>query len=261
LATKNVNILDTILKDQIQQDNILGAIAVQAGLVDVLKSLDVIPTAVYGDSWGKIVSAYYYDLITIEETALTAYKISQEQSNVHFDGIAKFNSLLKSVPKRQDQYFSKTPNLQNLELHGHSLSHETLLKMPKNSLVLNVSDQQLDNKDVLHLEGNLVNFLEVLGRYLPKFRLLVGFHLISCRLYECGYNPQLHKLYPEIMYPVSRGTPMISPMVKWDHDKSWFAYKFTEFIASDAEQMDYDVSNDYEEFKHIAGHVIDGLLD
>jgi hypothetical protein len=50
-------------------------------------------------------------------------------------------------------------------------------------------------------------------------------------------------------------------MVKWDHDKSWFAYKFTEFIASDAEQRDYNVSNDYEEFKHVAGHVIDGLLD
>jgi hypothetical protein len=54
---------------------------------------------------------------------------------------------------------------------------------------------------------------------------------------------------------------MISPMVKWDHDKSWFTYKFTKFIASDAEQRYYDVSNDYEEFKHIAGHVIDGLLD
>jgi hypothetical protein len=54
---------------------------------------------------------------------------------------------------------------------------------------------------------------------------------------------------------------MISPMVKWDHDKSWFAYKFTEFIASGAEQRDYNVSNDYEEFKHVAGHVIDGLLN
>jgi hypothetical protein len=171
LATKNVNILDTILKDQIQEDNILGAIAVQVGLVDVLKSLELIPTAVYGDSWGKIIRAYYYDLITIEETALTAYKISQESSNIHFDSIAKFSSLLKSVPKRQDPYFSKTPNLANLQLRGHSLSHEMLIKMPKNSLVLNVSDQKLDNKEVLILEGNLVNFLEVLGRYLPKSRL------------------------------------------------------------------------------------------
>jgi hypothetical protein len=162
LAIKNVNILDTILKNQIQKGNLLGAIAVQVGLVDLLKSLELLPTAVYGDSWGKIVSDYYYDLITIEEAALTAYKISQEPLN--FDDIAKFNSLLKPVPKRQDRYFSK--NLKNLELRGH----ETLLKIPKNSLVLNVSDQKLDNKDVLLLEGNLVNFLEVLGRYLSKSR-------------------------------------------------------------------------------------------
>ncbi|KAH0813343.1 hypothetical protein GEV33_009449 [Tenebrio molitor] len=245
LATKNVNISDAISKDQIQEDNLLGAIAVQAGLVDVLKSLELIPTAVYGDSWGKLVSAYYYDVITIEETVLTVYKISQKQSdfesNMLFDAIPEFKSLLKSVTKRRDRYFCKTPNLPNLEFRGHSLSHETLLNMPKNSLVLNVSDQQLDNKDVLLVEGNLVNFLEVLGR-----------------LYECGHNPQLHKLYPEIVYPVSRGTPMISPMVKWDHDRSWFTYKFTQFIASEIEQMDYNVSNGYEEFKHIAGHVIDG---
>jgi hypothetical protein len=89
LAIKNVNILDTILKNQIQKDNLLGAIAVQVGLVDLLKSLELLPTAVYGDSWGKIVSDYYYDLITIEDAALTAYKISQESSNIHFDGIAK----------------------------------------------------------------------------------------------------------------------------------------------------------------------------
>jgi hypothetical protein len=165
LATKNVNILDTFLKDQIQKDNLLGAIAMQVGLVDLLKSLVLLPTVVYGDSWGKIVSDYYYGLITIEEAALTAYKVSQESSNIHFDGIAKFNSLLKPVPKRQDRYFSK--NLKNLELRGH----ETLLKIPKNSLVLNVSDQKLDNKDVLLLEGNLVNFLEVVGRYLSKSRL------------------------------------------------------------------------------------------
>jgi fatty acid synthase len=40
------------------------------------------------------------------------------------------------------------------------LSDEILFKMLKKSLVLNVSDQKLDNTNVLLLEGNLVNFLE-----------------------------------------------------------------------------------------------------
>jgi hypothetical protein len=175
LAIKNVNILDTILKNQIQKDNLLGAIAVQVGFVDVLKSLELIPTAVYGDSWSKVVSAYYYDVITIEETALTAYKISQKplnfESNVLFDGIPELNSLPKSVPKKQNRYFAKNTNLPKLELRGDFLSHETLLKVPKHSFVLNVSDQHLNDKDVLLAESNVVMFLEVLGRYLPKSRL------------------------------------------------------------------------------------------
>jgi hypothetical protein len=140
LATKNVNILDTILKNQIQEDNIVGAIAVQIGLVDVLKSLELIPTAVYGDSWGKIVSSYYDDVITIEETVLTAYKINQKPSD--FVSNALFNGTV-----------------------------ELKEKMSKNSFVLNVSDQHLNNKDLLLAEGNAVMFLEMLGRYLPKSRL------------------------------------------------------------------------------------------
>jgi hypothetical protein len=172
LATKNVNIFDTILKDEIQEDNLLGAIAVQVGLVDVLKSLELLPTAMYGDSWGKIVSAYYYDVITIEETALTAYNISQKPSdfvsNVLFDGIPELNSLPKSVPKKQGRYFSKNPNQ---ELRCDALGRETLLKEPKNSFVLNISDQHLNNKDVLLSEGDVVMFLEVLGRYRPKSKV------------------------------------------------------------------------------------------
>jgi hypothetical protein len=172
LATKNTNILDAILKDQIQEDNILGAIAVQIGLVDVLKSLELLPTAVYCDSWSKVVSAYYYDVITIEETALTAYKISQKPSdfvsNVLFDGIPELNSLPKSVPKKENRYFAKNTNLSILDSPGDFLGHETLLNVSKNSFVLNVSDQHLNDKDVLLAEGNVVMFLEVLGRYLPK---------------------------------------------------------------------------------------------
>jgi hypothetical protein len=166
------------LKDEIQEDNLLGAIVVQVGLVDVLKSLELLPTTVYDDSWGKIVSAYYYDVITIEETALRAYKISQKPSdfvsNVPFDDTSELHSVLKSVPKKQDRYFSKNPNQ---ELCGDTLGRETLLKVPKNSFVLNISDQHLNNKDVLLSEGDVVMFLEVLGRYKPKIQSVSWFSL------------------------------------------------------------------------------------
>lgn len=32
----------------------------------------------------------------------------------------------------------------------------------------------------------------------------------------------LSRLYPAISFPVSRGTPMISPLIKWNHKKDWY---------------------------------------
>jgi len=34
-------------------------------------------------------------------------------------------------------------------------------------------------------------------------------------LYNCGFQPQIASLYPSVNFPVSRGTPMISPFVRY----------------------------------------------
>jgi hypothetical protein len=36
-----------------------------------------------------------------------------------------------------------------------------------------------------------------------------------------GLTPQVSKLYPAVQFPVSRGTPSISPLVSWDHTENW----------------------------------------
>lgn len=85
--------------------------------------------------------------------------------------------------------------------------------------------------------------------------------LLIYSLYTIGFNPQLAKLYPEVQFPVSRGTPMIAPTVRWDHTKEWpipkegYSYQKQSFEQS----VIIDVSNpDYENLK---GHVIDGLYN
>ena len=45
-------------------------------------------------------------------------------------------------------------------------------------------------------------------------------------LFELGLQPQLANLYPPVQYPVSRGTPMISPLVQWDHSEDRHVMKF-----------------------------------
>jgi hypothetical protein len=36
-----------------------------------------------------------------------------------------------------------------------------------------------------------------------------------------GPVPQVSKLYPAVQFPVSRGTPSISPLVSWNHTDDW----------------------------------------
>ena len=35
------------------------------------------------------------------------------------------------------------------------------------------------------------------------------------KLYNCGLQPQVANLYPSVEFPVSRGTPMISPSIRY----------------------------------------------
>ncbi|XP_015113123.1 fatty acid synthase [Diachasma alloeum] len=77
-------------------------------------------------------------------------------------------------------------------------------------------------------------------------------------LYDVGLQPEIWKLYPEVKFPVSRGTPMISPLIKWDHSEDWFVscYKQKDRTTSGERQVELSISD--EEFEYMAGHIIDG---
>jgi len=50
--------------------------------------------------------------------------------------------------------------------------------------------------------------------------------LLCISLFELGLQPQLANLYPPVQYPVSRGTPMISPLVRWEHSEDRYVMKY-----------------------------------
>lgn len=45
--------------------------------------------------------------------------------------------------------------------------------------------------------------------------------ILYFRLYQEGLNPHLQKLYPEVSFPVSQETPMLSHLVEWKHSEDW----------------------------------------
>lgn len=78
------------------------------------------------------------------------------------------------------------------------------------------------------------------------------------RLFELGIQLDLASLYPKIQYPVSRETPMISPVLAWEHSKDWLvAYYGTKPPSKSGERyISLSVSGIDNIF--YAGHVIDG---
>ncbi|XP_077296458.1 fatty acid synthase-like [Arctopsyche grandis] len=77
-------------------------------------------------------------------------------------------------------------------------------------------------------------------------------------LYEAGLNPQLANLYPKVDLPVSSGTPMISPLVEWEHSEDWFvtSYKVNEKMMSGERIVRTAITD--EDTEYMLGHVVDG---
>ncbi|KAJ8919481.1 hypothetical protein NQ315_002102 [Exocentrus adspersus] len=98
----------------------------------------------------------------------------------------------------------------------------------------------------------LLDFLKGLGRV----------NLSNFSLYEIGYNPQINKLYPDINLPVSRGTRMISPYIKWKHSRSKTIPMFNLEVAAHANISDrtFAIQVDNTEWNFIKGHMVDGRI-
>lgn len=70
----------------------------------------------------------------------------------------------------------------------------------------------------------------------------------------------LSKLYPPVSYPVSRGTPMISPLIKWKHERDWHV-PFQDFnsvapLSSNGHKV--VITHEKAEFRYLLDYVKDG---
>ena len=57
---------------------------------------------------------------------------------------------------------------------------------------------------------------------------------------------------------MSRGTPMISPHIKWDHGEDSYVMKFENEVATKSGERKVTISLSDPNFEFIVGHTIDG---
>jgi fatty acid synthase len=68
----------------------------------------------------------------------------------------------------------------------------------------------------------------------------------------------IENLYPPVEFPVSRGTPMISPLMRWDHSEDWYVPTFQIQRKSESCERNVKLSLKDIEYEFVVGHTIDG---
>ncbi|CAH1987550.1 unnamed protein product [Acanthoscelides obtectus] len=300
LLENRINIID-IMKKPANRDSysVLGNIAVQLGIVDVLRQLEVKPEKYFGYSYGELLAAHLDGKLSLKDMLNCAVSINEAfskvcvftngTSNGHSNGVngstkglsngynghsdnnngdgyiveqlrKSFKSnqqtpikekLLKELrsilPATKGQVFTPEYFLSALTNNVHS----TTSAIQENSLLLNlgwVSPTKYDEVTVINYGTD--------DKQDPTQELLktIG------SLYVHGHQPQVQHLYPSVQFPVSRGTRMISPYVRWNHKREWFVPEYNLEAQTQAQdgQRSVMIQLSDQQWSFIDGHVIDG---
>nr|AXS78290.1 fatty acid synthase [Anisakis simplex] len=100
------------------------------------------------------------------------------------------------------------------------LFYEALQKIPANAVTIEIAPHCLMHSILrrsLHKTCTNVGLMNAK----EKDRELEAFLQSLGKIYQTGITIHIEALYPAVQYPVPIGTPMISPMWRWDHSQDW----------------------------------------
>ncbi|XP_029673588.1 fatty acid synthase-like [Formica exsecta] len=166
-----------------------------------------------------------------------------------------------SVPNESYEWFSASPKSNLAEYYANYLLapvlfSETLRFIPNDAVTIEIAPHDI-LQYILNdsLETTVTNVALYKFSHEPNIELFL--HGIG-KLYNAGLQLQIANLYPEVKFPVSRGTPMISHLIRWDHSKDWYTYRYIGQRTIDKEEVIVTINVLEEEYIYMTGHVING---
>ncbi|KAJ8919483.1 hypothetical protein NQ315_002104, partial [Exocentrus adspersus] len=248
---QNLNILETFSnKSNNNIGEVLGSVVVHLGLIELLRSMEVKPAHLLGYSYGALLSAYCDGLLSLEEIINCATTINKATSNLRLEAnnnndqettTMKDGNITnaETMKSNETDYFSSFEILKNKKYsHLKDLLLQNLLKdlttqkSEKDTTRVNSVINSILFNRVFNTETVAANSVLLQIGYSPREETedVTAISLFSSK----RYNPQISKLYPDIKLPVSRGTQMISPYIKWRHSKPKTIPRYNIEIATQA---------------------------
>ncbi|XP_055642546.1 fatty acid synthase-like [Toxorhynchites rutilus septentrionalis] len=131
-----------------------------------------------------------------------------------------------------------------------------LTKIPRRTYILELGTRGSCEKvlSILNRNSSFIHpdleFSDAIGKLLST----VG------RLHLTGQTLHIDKLYPAVQFPVSRGTTMISPLIRWDHLESAHVVKYSWDETDKSGILSFKINLSDQNYKFVAGHCIDGRI-
>lgn len=72
-------------------------------------------------------------------------------------------------------------------------------------------------------------------------------------MYTEGADPNIERLYPSVKFPVPRGTPTISDLIRWNHSQSFHVARWAPQSGESHREFKLDKKDSY-----LMDHKIDG---
>ncbi|KAM4664019.1 fatty acid synthase [Discoglossus pictus] len=170
-----------------------------------------------------------------------------------------------SIP--ESQWNSDLAQLSSAEYHVNNLVspvlfQEGLQSIPENAIVLEIAPHAL-------LQAILRRSLKSTNTILPLMKKghsnNLEFFLTNIgKVYLNGINAQCNNIFPPVEYPAPCGTPLISPLIQWDHNQTWDVPKPEDFSSGSGGSLSSTVYNidmsPESPDAYLAGHCIDGRV-
>ncbi|XP_046994011.1 fatty acid synthase-like [Schistocerca americana] len=165
-----------------------------------------------------------------------------------------------SVHKNEwDSSFAKECSAEYLTHNMMSpvLFSDAVSMIPHNAFVIEIAPQGILQGV---MRGALPTSVSTASTMSRNDNSLLQYSLVLGRLYLSGSQICLTKLYPRIQYPVPTGTPQISSLVKWNHDREWFVPVFSDKDWLNKHYHTYEIDLNKPEDEWYGGHTIDGRI-
>lgn len=162
-----------------------------------------------------------------------------------------------SVPK--SAWDSENAKYSSAEYHTNNmmsavLFEEALAELPEDSFFIEIAPHGLF-QSILRKSFPKAELASLMKKYSPDG---VTFLLQSLgKMFQNGIDLDIRKIYPEVEFPVSRSTEMISPLFKWDHSGSYYVPSYESQNSSDSKNI-ITISLKDPKYEYLKGHVIDG---